>query len=374
MQHPNPNKPQTKAKKSIKKVARTKSVQRHLTTQNPRDLNIFDSMTKQINQVSQNLKKNANHSANSLPLDNQFTANNVMCKNFGFRSNENMMLGLGGLQNQMDSLMGGFSNMKIGMSGGNTGSGNMVCRSYTYNTTIDGNGNKQYEKKFTNQAQARNKHGDLIREKQEMYKNSKTGEKRIGKERTLNDQGRKMVRKKTGSDGEQVFNFYNGLEEDQAEKFNEVWENRARDIGFYGGTGGGLGYKSAAKKICSKANQFCERDTAVPNLSKKFKKSKTAGMHEGTGVCGIDGNLGYQRNPSEATGIMLAIGFGSSPKQVPTGQEKIKPKRASSGVVSRGKSLRDGPTKLGTSSRGQVPAQRVCKATKGNSNSIAIAR
>jgi hypothetical protein len=331
-------------------------------------------MTKRINQVSQNMKKNATHSANSLQLDNQFTANNVMCKNFGFGSNENLMLGLGGLQNQMDSLMGGFSNMKIGMSGGNTGSGNMVCRSYTYNTTIDSNGNKHFEKKFTNQAQARNKHGDLIREKQEMYKNSKTGEKRIGKERTLNDQGRKMVRKQTGSDGEQVFNFYNGFEEDQAEKFNEVWENRARDIGFYGVAGGGLGYKSAAKKICSKENQFCERDTDVPNPAKKLKKSKTAGMREGTGACGIDGNFGYQRNPSEATGKMLAIGFGSSPKQVPNGQEKIKPKRASSGVVSGGKSLRDGPTKLGTSSRGQVPAQRVYKNTKCNSNSIAIAR
>jgi hypothetical protein len=374
MQHPYPNKPQTKPKKSIKKVARTKSVQRHLTSQNPRDLNIFDCMTKRINQVSQNMKKNATHSANSLQLDNQFTANNVMCKNFGFGSNENLMLGLGGLKNQMDSLMGGFSNMKIGMSSGNTGSGKMVCRSYTYNTTIDSNGNKHVEKKFTNQAQARNKHGDLIREKQEMYKNSKTGEKRIGKERTLNDQGRKMVRKQTGSDGEQVLNFYNGFEEDQAEKFNEVWENRARDIGFYGVAGGGLGYKSAAKKICSKENQFCETDTAVPNPAKKLKKSQTAGMREDTGACGIDGNFGYQRNPSEATGKMLAIGFGSSPKQVPHGQEKIKPKRASSGVVSRGKSLRDGPTKLGTSSRGQVPAQRVYKNTKCNSNSIAIAR
>ena len=169
--------------------------------------------------------------------------------------------------------MGGFSNMKIGMSG-MTGrnTGNMVCKSYSYSTTIDSNGNKHVEKKFTNQAQARNKHGDLIREKQEMYKNSKTGEKRIGKERTLNDQGRKMVRKQTGSDGEQVFNFYNGFEEDQAEKFNEVWENRARDVGFYGAAGGGLGYKSAAKKICSKENQFCERDTAVPNPAKKSKK------------------------------------------------------------------------------------------------------
>ena len=92
MQHYNPDRPQTKPKKSIKKVqvARTKSVQRHLTTQNARDLNIFDSMTKRINQVSQNMT--------SLPLHNQFTANNVVCKNFGFGcgSNENLMLGLGG--------------------------------------------------------------------------------------------------------------------------------------------------------------------------------------------------------------------------------------------------------------------------------------
>lgn len=320
------------------------------------------------------MKKNATHSANSLQLDNRFTANNVMCKNFGFGSNEILMLGLGGLQNQMDCRMGGFSNMKIGMSGENTGSDNIVCRSYTYNTSIDSNGNNHVEKKFTNQAQARNKHGDLIREKQEMYKNSKTGERRIGKERTLNDQGRKMVRKQTGSDGEQVFNYYNGFEEDQAEKFNEVWENRARDIGFNGAAGGGVGYKSAAKKICSKENHFCERDTAVPNPAKKLKKSKTASMREGSWACRIDGNFGYQRNQSEAIGKMLAIGFRSSPKQVPIGQEKIKPKRASSGFVSGGKLLRDGNNKIGTSSRGQLPAQRVCKATKGKLNSITIAR
>ena len=82
-----------------------------------------------------------------------------------------------------------------------------------------------------------------------MYKNSKTGEKRVAKERILDDQGRKMVRKKLGHGDEQIFNHYNGFEEEQAGHFDNRWENEARDMGFYEGVGSMLGYKNGPKAV-----------------------------------------------------------------------------------------------------------------------------
>ena len=89
------------------------------------------------------------HLHDNVSLDNKYTSNNIVCKNFGFGSNENLMHGFGGMQNEMHGLMSGFGNTQIGMSTSNPG--NMVCRSYTYNTTVDRNGNKHVEKKFVNQ-------------------------------------------------------------------------------------------------------------------------------------------------------------------------------------------------------------------------------
>merc|ERR1711972_1203957 len=97
--------------------------------------------------------------------------------------------GFGGMMDigkRMDQMMKGFGDMDLGPSGGD---GNMVCKSYSYSSAMGPDGKRHVEKKFTNQAQAKGKNGQIISEKQEMYKNSSTGEKRIAKERNLGDQG-----------------------------------------------------------------------------------------------------------------------------------------------------------------------------------------
>lgn len=108
---------------------------------------------------------------------------------------------------------------------------------------------RHVEKKFSNQAQTKGKNGKILSEKQEMYKNSKTGEKRVAKERTFDEQGRKMVRKKYGNGDEQMFNQYQGFEEEHAGVFDNRWENEAKNIGFYDSVGGMLGYKNGPRVI-----------------------------------------------------------------------------------------------------------------------------
>lgn len=123
----------------------------------------------------------------------------------------------------------------------------MVTKSYSYKSHVDQNGKKHVEKNFSNKAQARGTDGNVITEKQNMYKNTKTGEKKIAKSRTLNDHGREMVRERDFQDNERVHNNYQGFDEEHADKFNDNWEREAQRMGFYNGVGNMLGYKEAPR-------------------------------------------------------------------------------------------------------------------------------
>lgn len=120
----------------------------------------------------------------------------------------------------------------------------------------------------------------MISEKQEMYKNSKTGEKRVAKERTLDDQGRKMVRQKYGHGDEQIFNHYNGFEEEHADHFDNRWENEARNMGFYEGVGGMLGYGNGPRAVHDtyKQPKKTKNNTRAPN--EDYIQSRGLGMPE----------------------------------------------------------------------------------------------
>ena len=126
-----------------------------------------------------------------------------MNMNFGGRSLMGNDPDFGDLGKRMESMMQNFGQMDIDMPSSN--SGNMVCNSYVMSSSIGEDGKRHVEKKYTNSAQTRGKNGELINEKNEMYKNSRTGEQRIAKERNLGDQGRKMVRKRTTNGKAQIF-------------------------------------------------------------------------------------------------------------------------------------------------------------------------
>ncbi|KAF4676278.1 hypothetical protein FOL47_006434 [Perkinsus chesapeaki] len=90
-----------------------------------------------------------------------------------------------------------------------------------------------------------------LREQQEMYSNSGTGMDKMALERTMGDQGRKVIRSRNRTTGEQNTQdmFRGGLTEDQATEFDQRWQrDAAPNLPQHGASGmkalGGARYSS----------------------------------------------------------------------------------------------------------------------------------
>lgn len=126
----------------------------------------------------------------------------------------NSMLGSGG----HDEFFGGMDNGLMGNFGRfNSGGGNqgtVITSSYVSTTKFDNNGNP-VKKEFTSQGiNQYNKDGTKISEKQQNYRDSEMGIKKVSHQRTLNDVGQKIVKTKDYKNNkEQEDHYLHGLQE-----------------------------------------------------------------------------------------------------------------------------------------------------------------
>ena len=77
-----------------------------------------------------------------------------------------------------------------------------------------------------------------------MYQNSGNGHQKMAQERMVNNQGRKMVAERVGGNGgpERSFNLFKNMVENEAQRFDQEWEQMASHLGFDNHMGNRLGY------------------------------------------------------------------------------------------------------------------------------------
>lgn len=77
-----------------------------------------------------------------------------------------------------------------------------------------------------------------------MYENTGNGYQKMGHERMVNNQGRKVVQERVGGQGgpERSYNKYKNIHENAASRFDQEWEEMANHLGFDSHMHNRLGY------------------------------------------------------------------------------------------------------------------------------------
>ena len=100
---------------------------------------------------------------------------------------------------------------------------------------MDAHGNPQHER-YQTKAVGKLGPDGRIGERKQLYQNSATGMEKASHERTMNNQGRKMVKEHVrGSNTQNTYDYYKGISETQGPSFDREWESAAKRMGFYGG-------------------------------------------------------------------------------------------------------------------------------------------
>lgn len=115
---------------------------------------------------------------------------------------------------------------------GNGGVG--MSKTYVYSKSMGEDGTPHEEKYYANRIAGLTKEGEKIGEFEEMYDNTRTREKRLAKERILNDQGRRVIKRKIGEGPEEVRNIYRGINENQVGEFDQRWKRGANSVNLIG--------------------------------------------------------------------------------------------------------------------------------------------
>ena len=112
------------------------------------------------------------------------------------------------------------------------GPGKMITK--TFCSKIDYSSGQPHEEKYQSQSISQvNKDGHRISERQEAYKNSRTGEQKAAHQRLLDDRGVKQIRKRNTLNGEQEeHNIFKGMQEDELGAFEESYKNYREKSGF----------------------------------------------------------------------------------------------------------------------------------------------
>lgn len=74
--------------------------------------------------------------------------------------------------------------------------------------------------------------GDRIGQKEEMYQNTEQNLKRIAQQRTLNDQGLKVVKSRYGDQPEEVHTIQHGFDDSGRAEFERRWQDGSRRVDF----------------------------------------------------------------------------------------------------------------------------------------------
>lgn len=122
---------------------------------------------------------------------------------------------------------------KVGSNGAaSRPAGNFVSQTYVYSQKMGPDGKPQVEKYFKSDVGGRNAEGKLIKQAEEMYKNTGTGVKKIAHERVLDGKGHKAVKTKLGSGDEEIQNMFHGLEESDQQDFHRMWAEESKRLGL----------------------------------------------------------------------------------------------------------------------------------------------
>ena len=114
-----------------------------------------------------------------------------------------------------------------------SGSGNGTVIMKTFSSRIDYTDGEPHEECYQSQSINQIKDGHKISEKQEAYKNTKTGVQKAAHQRILDDKGTKQIRKKNTITGDQEeHNIYKGIKEEELDQFNENYNNYRSKVGF----------------------------------------------------------------------------------------------------------------------------------------------
>ena len=135
-------------------------------------------------------------------------------------------------QNREGFQRAGTNNFQQFISMQGVGPGTVISKSYCSRVDYrDGQPHQEcYQSQSINQI---GKDGHKISEKQEAYKNSRTGVQKAAHQRILDDRGMKQIRQRNVNTGDQEeHNIFKGMKEDELENFNQNYNEYRNKIGF----------------------------------------------------------------------------------------------------------------------------------------------
>ena len=112
------------------------------------------------------------------------------------------------------------------------GPGTVITKSYS--SKIDYRDGRPHQESYQSQSINQiGRDGHKISERQEAYKNSRTGVQKAAHQRVLDDKGMKQIRQRNVNTGEQEeHNIFKGMREEELDDFNKNYNDYRTKIGF----------------------------------------------------------------------------------------------------------------------------------------------
>ena len=135
-------------------------------------------------------------------------------------------------QNNLGLQRAGTNNFHSFFSMQGTGPGTVITKSYSSKVDYrDGRPHQEcYQSQSINQI---GRDGHKISEKQEAYKNSRTGVQKAAHQRILDDKGMKQIRQRNVNTGAQEeHNIFKGMREEELNDFNKNYNDYRNKVGF----------------------------------------------------------------------------------------------------------------------------------------------
>ena len=119
----------------------------------------------------------------------------------------------------------------MSIQGMGPGTGTVISKSYC--SKIDYRDGQPHQECYQSQSINQIKDGHKISEKQEAYKNSRTGVQKAAHQRILDDKGTKQIRQRNVNTGvQEEHNIFKGMREDELDNFNETYNDYRNKVGF----------------------------------------------------------------------------------------------------------------------------------------------
>ena len=119
----------------------------------------------------------------------------------------------------------------MSMEGMGPETGTVISKSYC--SKIDYRDGQPHEECYQSQSINQIKDGHKISEKQEAYKNSRTGVQKAAHQRILDDKGTKQIRQRNVNTGvQEEHNIFKGIQEHELDNFNRNYNDYRNKIGF----------------------------------------------------------------------------------------------------------------------------------------------